>query len=64
MEIEKNEIEHLDVTNELIKDLKKDLEETCSTNIGYIQELNKYHWESKTEADEMEYANDRTLIET
>ena len=43
MEIEKNEIEHLDVTNELIKDLKKDLEETCSTNIGYIQELNKYH---------------------
>ena len=64
MEIEKSEIEHLEKTNEIIKDLKAKTEETCENSISYIQELNKYHWESKAEADETEYATDRTLIET
>ena len=64
MEIEKSELEHLEKSKKVIEDEKKDLEKVCERNISYIQELNKYHWETKAEADEYEYASNRTLIET
>ncbi len=51
------EQKHLDATIKIIKDNLKELEENCSTGIESVKKLSKYHWETKSEMDDIERAN-------
>jgi DNA helicase-2/ATP-dependent DNA helicase PcrA len=51
------EQKYLDKTIGIIKDNLKDLEANCSSGIESVKELSKYHWETKSEMDDVERAN-------
>ena len=63
--MENNEIgnieeqKHLDNTLSIIEDEIKEQEMICEKGIDHVRELSKYHWETKSEMDDVERASDR-----
>lgn len=57
--------EHQDFLNrsvEIISNQIKDKEETCEKGIDEVRQLSKYHWEYKSEMDELEKLASRNII--
>ena len=56
------EQKHLDETVEVIDDMIKDLEKDCESGIDKVREMSKYHWDNRTEMDDIEFALSRTEV--
>ena len=61
MDIEREEIEQLDKTLEVLNKEISESEESCSESINYVRELSKYHWDYRAEMDDIELATSRYL---
>ena len=56
------EKKHLDKTVEVIEGIIKSLEDKCESSIDKVREMSKYHWDNRTEMDDIEFALSRSDI--
>ena len=56
------EQKHLDETVEVIDGMIKDLEKDCESGIDKVREMSKFHWDNRTEMDDIEFALSRTDV--
>jgi len=57
-----NNQEYLDNALNIIDEQIKDKEKVCEKRIDEVRELSKYHWENKSEMDEIEKFSSRNMI--
>ena len=57
------EQKYLDKTLEVLDKKIKQLGDSCEKGISYVQSLSKYHWETQSEMDRIEFANSRGNID-